>query len=195
MSATCACGPLTGKLPDAGQHEQLLNLCCRYLVSPQQLLGRTAEIYAIWPPDSYDLLELVDGRVFERISQIHYSDGQSMSWMTAGSCCCNAGSSRLWHLGPAGRLPGVDETAIQGAIRETQEEIGLVVEPTWPSSGIYSQPSAARWWSWLRGPHRRRPGPNDPGGDRGQSASGRTPCPGGHRAGHQPLGAPRTGCA
>ncbi|MCY7419820.1 MAG: NUDIX hydrolase [Chloroflexi bacterium] len=42
---------------------------------------------------------------------------------------------------PGGFLES-DETAIQGAIRETQEEIGLIVEPT-AISGIYSQPSAA----------------------------------------------------
>lgn len=42
---------------------------------------------------------------------------------------------------PGGFLES-DETAIQGAIRETHEEIGLIVEPT-AISGIYSQPTAA----------------------------------------------------
>ncbi len=42
---------------------------------------------------------------------------------------------------PGGFLES-DETAIQGAIRETEEEVGLIVEPT-AISGIYSQPSAA----------------------------------------------------
>ncbi len=42
---------------------------------------------------------------------------------------------------PGGFLES-DETAIQGAVRETLEEVGLVVEPT-AISGIYSQPSAA----------------------------------------------------
>jgi len=42
---------------------------------------------------------------------------------------------------PGGFLES-DETAIQGAVRETYEETGLVVEPT-SISGIYSQPSAA----------------------------------------------------
>jgi PAS domain S-box-containing protein len=63
---------------DVREHQQLLNLCSRYLVSPHQFLESTREIYITWPQDSYDLLELVDGRVFERISQIHYSDGQSI---------------------------------------------------------------------------------------------------------------------
>lgn len=42
---------------------------------------------------------------------------------------------------PGGFLE-IDETAIQGAVRETLEETGLVVVPT-SISGIYSQPSAA----------------------------------------------------
>jgi len=42
---------------------------------------------------------------------------------------------------PGGFLES-DETAIQGAVRETLEETGLVVVPT-AISGIYSQPSAA----------------------------------------------------
>ena len=42
---------------------------------------------------------------------------------------------------PGGFLEA-DETAIQGAVRETFEETGLIVVPT-SISGIYSQPSAA----------------------------------------------------
>ena len=62
---------MTDEASEAGEHRQLLNLCCRYLADPRQLLERTAEIYATQPPQSYDVLELVDGRVFERFSQIH----------------------------------------------------------------------------------------------------------------------------
>jgi ADP-ribose pyrophosphatase YjhB (NUDIX family) len=42
---------------------------------------------------------------------------------------------------PGGFLE-IDETAIEGAIRETLEEIGLVVEPT-SIVGLYSRPQAA----------------------------------------------------
>jgi len=63
---------------EAREHRQLLNLCCRCLADPRQLLEHTAEIYATQPPQSYDVLELVDGRVFERFSQIHYGEGQEV---------------------------------------------------------------------------------------------------------------------
>jgi PAS domain S-box-containing protein len=54
------------------QHRQLLKYCCRYLKDPQRFLDRTEQIYATWPQDSYDLLELADGRVFERFSKVQY---------------------------------------------------------------------------------------------------------------------------
>jgi PAS domain S-box-containing protein len=94
---------------NARQHKQLLDLCCRYLVSPQQLLDSTEEIYAAWPADSYDLLELIDGRVFERISQIHYSDGQSIG--------------RVWNFR--------DITArrhAEDAVRESDERLRFMAE-------------------------------------------------------------------
>ncbi|HEU4854482.1 MAG TPA: ATP-binding protein [Nitrosospira sp.] len=66
------------QLPDIvelRQHRQLQKLSCRYLADPKQYLERIEEIYAIWPPETYDLLELGDGRVFERFSKIQYAKG------------------------------------------------------------------------------------------------------------------------
>lgn len=57
------------------QHRQLQKLSCRYLADPQQYLERVEEIYAAWRPETYDLLELADGRVFERFSKIQYVEG------------------------------------------------------------------------------------------------------------------------
>lgn len=46
-----------------------------------------------------------------------------------------------WWAQPGGFLES-DETAVQGAIRETREETGLIVEPT-RIVGLYSRPQAA----------------------------------------------------
>jgi len=97
------------KATDMKQHKQLLNFCYQYLVAPRQLLDRTAEIYTTWPPESYDLLELVDGRVFERLSQIHYSEGQSIG--------------RVWNFR--------DITArrhAENAVRESDERFWFMAE-------------------------------------------------------------------
>ena len=64
--------PIPRDVTNLSQHRQLLKYCCRYLKEPQRFLDRTEQIYATWPPDSYDLLELSDGRVFERFSKVQY---------------------------------------------------------------------------------------------------------------------------
>lgn len=51
------------------QHRQLLKFCCKHLADPQQFLDRMTEIYATWPAESHDLLELADGRVFRALFQ------------------------------------------------------------------------------------------------------------------------------
>lgn len=66
------------QLPDlveVRQHRQLQKLSCKYLADPKQYLERIEEIYATWPAETYDLLELTDGRVFDRFSRIQYSEG------------------------------------------------------------------------------------------------------------------------
>jgi PAS domain S-box-containing protein len=66
------------QLPDlieVREHRQLQKLSCKYLADPKQYFERIEEIYATWPAETYDLLELTDGRVFERFSKIQYSEG------------------------------------------------------------------------------------------------------------------------
>jgi PAS domain S-box-containing protein len=60
------------------EHRQLLKFCSRYIKDPQRFFDRTEEIYKSWPPDTYDVLELTDGRVIERFSKIQYIESQNI---------------------------------------------------------------------------------------------------------------------
>src|SRR5690242_17261864 len=64
--------PIDRKLVRSGHHSELIEFCGAFLKEPQQFVRKTAQIYADWPPDTYDLLELTDGRIFERYSKIHH---------------------------------------------------------------------------------------------------------------------------
>ncbi|HET7062318.1 MAG TPA: ATP-binding protein [Nitrosospira sp.] len=64
--------PIDSRLVTSACHSDLMACCASFLKEPQEFLRKTRQIYAEWPPDSYDLLELTDGRVFERYSKIHY---------------------------------------------------------------------------------------------------------------------------
>jgi PAS domain S-box-containing protein len=65
-------------ITNLSEHRHLLKLCCKYAKNPQWLLERAEEIYASWPADSYDVLELADGRVFEQFSKIQYIEDQNI---------------------------------------------------------------------------------------------------------------------
>ena len=52
------------------EHRQLLEITSRHFKDPEQFRARIEGIYASSPPESFDLLELSDGRVFERFSRI-----------------------------------------------------------------------------------------------------------------------------
>ena len=54
----------------SSDHRQLLEVSSRFFKEPGEFLRRIDYIYAQSPPESYDLLELADGRLFERISRI-----------------------------------------------------------------------------------------------------------------------------
>ncbi len=59
-------------------HRRLLETICRRFDDPGQFLARVEHIYASSPRESFDLLELADGRVFERFSKIQFVDGRNV---------------------------------------------------------------------------------------------------------------------
>jgi PAS domain S-box-containing protein len=61
---------------DSGEERQLREVAARQFKDPQQFLARIKKIEASSLPQSFDLLEFVDGRVFERYSKIQRVDEQ-----------------------------------------------------------------------------------------------------------------------
>jgi PAS domain S-box-containing protein len=61
---------------DSGEARQLREVAARQFKDPQQFLARIKEIEASSLPESFDLLEFADGRVFERYSKIQRVDEQ-----------------------------------------------------------------------------------------------------------------------
>ncbi len=53
-------------------HRRLLEITSGQFKEPEKFLSRIEEIYAFSPPETFDLLELADGRLFERFSRIQF---------------------------------------------------------------------------------------------------------------------------
>jgi PAS domain S-box-containing protein len=66
------------EIMDSREHRQLLEVTRRRFKDPAAFLARIDDIYTSSPPESYDLLELADGKVFERFSRIQFVDGRNM---------------------------------------------------------------------------------------------------------------------
>ncbi len=58
-----------------GARAQLLGVAAAKLKEPDPFLARTREIYESAPEESFDLIEFIDGRVFERLSRIQLLSG------------------------------------------------------------------------------------------------------------------------
>jgi len=101
--------PIDRRLVTSSHHSELLKFCCGFLKEPEQFLQKTAEIYATWPPDSHDLLELSDGRVFERSSKIQYIEHRYIG--------------RVWSFRDVTARRQAEE-----AVRETRDRLRFMAE-------------------------------------------------------------------
>ena len=63
---------------DAKKHQRLLEANSRQFADPEGFLATVGAIYASSPPESYDLLELADGRVIERFSRIQFVEERNV---------------------------------------------------------------------------------------------------------------------
>lgn len=70
--------PIVAAAMDFRDHRRIVTVNSRYFKEPEQFLARVDEIYASSPPETYDLLELADGRVFERFSRIQIVDQRTV---------------------------------------------------------------------------------------------------------------------
>ena len=61
---------LPPEVMDTRQHRKLLEVTGLQFKEPEPFRARIEEIYASSPPESFDLLELADGRVFERFTKV-----------------------------------------------------------------------------------------------------------------------------
>ncbi|MEP7069141.1 MAG: ATP-binding protein [Usitatibacter sp.] len=62
------------KLMEAGDHWRILAEISRQAVDRAAFIARIEEIYARSPPESFDVLELADGRTYERFSRLQVVD-------------------------------------------------------------------------------------------------------------------------
>jgi PAS domain S-box-containing protein len=60
------------------EHRQLVDVTGRQFKEPGKFRARIEEIYAASPPESLDLLELADGRVFERFTKIQFVEERNV---------------------------------------------------------------------------------------------------------------------
>ncbi len=63
---------------EAADHRHTLEFCASRFADSQGFVGRVQDICAISPPESADVLELIDGRVYERRSTIQYLEGRNV---------------------------------------------------------------------------------------------------------------------
>lgn len=67
-----------GEVMETKDHRQLLEKTSRQFKEPNKFLARIEEIYAFSPPETFDVLELADGRVLERFSRIQFIEERNV---------------------------------------------------------------------------------------------------------------------
>jgi PAS domain S-box-containing protein len=63
---------------EARDHRRLLEIVAAKLEDPAAFQTRVDQIHASSPPDTFDVLDLADGRAFERFTKIQFMDGESI---------------------------------------------------------------------------------------------------------------------
>ena len=66
--------PVQRELVEKRDHGRVLELISAQFDDPRRFLDRVAEIYATSPPETFDVLELKDGRTFERFTKTQIVD-------------------------------------------------------------------------------------------------------------------------
>jgi PAS domain S-box-containing protein len=94
---------------DVRKHRRLLEVTCHAFEDPRQFLARIDEIYAASPPESYDLLELADGGVFERVSRIQVVEERNVG--------------RVWSFRDI-----TDRKRAEDALRESAQQLRLITD-------------------------------------------------------------------
>jgi PAS domain S-box-containing protein len=69
---------LSQETMNAREHRELLQITAPRFKEPDKFRSRIEEIYASSPSESFDLLELSDGRTFERFSRIQVVEGRNV---------------------------------------------------------------------------------------------------------------------
>jgi PAS domain S-box-containing protein len=69
---------LPQELMDTKKHRRILAVTAQLFKEPEKFRARIEEIYAASPPESFDLLQLADGRVIERFTRIQFIEERNV---------------------------------------------------------------------------------------------------------------------
>jgi PAS domain S-box-containing protein len=97
------------EIMDSMEHRRVLEAICRQFSDPGAFLDRVVEIDASSPPETFDLLEMADGRVIERYSKIQRIEQRNVG--------------RVWSFRDVTERKRADE-----ALRAAQEKLSRHAE-------------------------------------------------------------------